>query len=843
MQFAGVSLIARKPGCPWRSRVGSTLLAVALVPLGFFLLSPIGAAGAAAQDTETGESVLTQQFVLGAPADFYPYSELGDNGALDGFAVDITNAVARLMRLKLQLKALPNATLTESLSQGDIDAVAFIAETNYRDKFMDFSVPVVELEVGVVVRDNDDRIHRLKDLQGMRIAVGPASSHGEKILNYFLKGSTPVYTDKWEESLQRVQSSECAGAIMSRFRAAALIDRLGLKGLRLMDAKLPGYTFRCGFAVKKGDSVLLARLNEGLAALHSSGEFDALYQKWFGRYEKTKITEKQVLILVVSMLALGFVLSSLAFLRQRSLSRRIARQAAELGEQRALLSTLFENHPLATVVVEMVKGQNPQVLSMNREACRLFSLKPGASAGPTLESLGLDPEFLRVITDLLDRFRDGGDLASTEIKLPRLRLVLETLVIGIGPASAERQRACVLIADVTRRRMIDQEVSQSRRVRALGELVGGIAHEFNNLLTPILATADMLKEENRSNPDLTRDLELIEQASKRAADLTQRLLTFGRKSSADAVSVQLAPVVASCFALIHSTIDRRIVLKSEVPEHLPAVRANPTDLNQILFNLIINARDALVERLARSAGREWTPELVVSGHELSADEAQRGHGTSSDPAQGWIQITVKDNGTGIPPEVIDQIFDPFFTTKKAGKGTGLGLSSVWQLVADSGGTVRVESQAGFGTHFIVVLPTDPAPGQEPAEAVGKATPSPVLAGRAVLVVEDDPLVARAAAAMLEKLGLRVSVANDGDLGWKEFTANPLGFALLLVDLNLPKMSGTDFVRRVRQTAFAGKIVVTSGNLADAEVALLRQLGVDRILPKPFNLEELSRALE
>ena len=230
--------------------------------------------------------------------------------------------------------------------------------------------------------------------------------------------------------------------------------------------------------------------------------------------------------------------------------------------------------------------------------------------------------------------------------------------------------------------------------------------------------------------------------------------------------------------------------------------------------------------------------------ELAADQVAGVPGTSREEPQGWVKITVEDNGAGIAPEVIDRIFDPFFSTKSVGKGTGLGLATVWHLVTGAGGTVRAESEPGRAARFVVILrrakDREEAP-SAPASAKHELTTS--AAGRAALLVEDEPLVAQTAVSMLEKLGCRVAVARDGGSGLKAFRANPGAYWLLMVDLNMPKMSGIEFVRRIRATPFAGKIIVISGNVSDSEADTLRNLGVDRILSKPFTLAQLSEALD
>jgi signal transduction histidine kinase/CheY-like chemotaxis protein len=495
------------------------------------------------------------------------------------------------------------------------------------------------------------------------------------------------------------------------------------------------------------------------------------------------------------------------------------------------------------VVIDIAAGGNPRVVSLNREACRLFGLDPVAAPGGELDELPLNADYRRLFDELLERWRSSGGTYASEIRLPANRLVLETTVIGFGPAAAARQKVCVLIADVTKRRIIDQEMTQARRVRALGELVGGIAREFNNLLMPILAIANMLKLEHPDNPSLVDNLGLIEKASLQAKELTQRLLTFGRRSGNQADLVALSEVVANCFALIQQTIDRRIELRSEVPETLSPVVINPTDLNQILFNLIVNSRDALVEKLARPGGGEWTPRLVIRGIELPPGDADgRPKSGGGDGAGGRIQITIEDNGDGIAPEIIDRVFDPFFTTKEVGKGAGLGLATVWHLVTEAGGQVRVESTLGQGTRFVVILPSHPNQPGRPARAVPEAAPKRAMSGTVSFVVEDNRLVARAIVAILERLGSRVTVAQDGEAAWKAFSADPGAFALLLVDVNLPKMNGIDFVRLVRGTPFSGRIIMMSGNLTSDEVSTLRQLRVDRILAKPFTVDELSAVL-
>jgi signal transduction histidine kinase len=251
---------------------------------------------------------------------------------------------------------------------------------------------------------------------------------------------------------------------------------------------------------------------------------------------------------------------------------------------------------------------------------------------------------------------------------------------------------------------MDEELAQSRRLRAVGEMVGGIAHEFNNLLTPIVLKVEMLRDE-REDPVLRHELEVISGAAERAATLTKRLLTFGRKGDQEPVEVQLADVVAANVDLIRPTCDRRVELAVDVPPGLPALVQNPADLHQIVLNLLLNARDALHDKL--QAGGDGPARLTLAVEPIGSNN---GHGPAGQ------RIVVGDTGVGMPRHVLERIFEPFFTTKEVGRGTGLGLATVWHLVQTCGGRVDVESAPGVGTTFRVELPTrceGETPGNKP----------------------------------------------------------------------------------------------------------------------------------
>ena len=799
---------------------------------------------APAQDPPAAERDLSKPILLGVLESSFPYQYRDADGKLTGFSIDLSAAIARVMNLRFQLVPLANTGAADALRSGRIDALQFWSESAERRTFAEFSVPIMRVETIAVIRRNDPRIHRFSDLKGLRVAVGPRGTVSDRYLRNEQPEAIPVYTKTTQEFLRMLAAGQIDAAVMSRLTAESMIEQYKLSNLTILDDRIPGeaYDVRYCFTVRKGDSLLLARVNEGLAILHRTGQFDEIYHKWFGRYGETLFTRVEVVSYVAVALAIALAIAISGFLRQRMLSRRIARQTAELAEQRSLLAALYDKHPLATVVLEVAAQGPPRVVSLNPEAVRLFGLDPATAPRQLLTDLPLAPDLRAYFADVVARWRKSTQSARWEARMASTQKLIETSLIPLGPGEPGIQRLCVLSADITQRRLQDQEFAQSRRQSALGELAGGIAHEFNNLLTPIVASTSLLRIERQGDAALQSALEIIGQAANRAAELTRRLLAFGRRTDDRAQPVKVAEAVANCFALVQPTIDRRIEWESRVPSNLPPLQINPTDLSQIVFNLIINARDTLLERLGQPGDASWKPRLWVSAAELPAAAQQVRIARPGRHLAAWQRITVEDNGVGIPPEIIDRIFEPFFTTKDVGKGAGLGLATIWHLVTDAGGYITVESKVGEGTRFHVTLPRwQEDAGASPAEPPPVAVPAPAPARR-ILLVEDEPLVAQTAVAVLEHFGHTVTHLLDGAEAWNHLSAKPTQYDVLLLDVNMPRMNGVDLVRHVRETEFSGRIVVMSGRVDEADLNALKELRVDYILAKPFTPDELTAAL-
>ena len=371
------------------------------------------------------------------------------------------------------------------------------------------------------------------------------------------------------------------------------------------------------------------------------------------------------------------------------------------------------------------------------------------------------------------------------------------------------------LTDVTEERTLEDRLRQSQKLEAVGQLAGGIAHDFNNLLVAISGYGELALERAGDDVELRHDLEQIAFAAAKARDLTQRLLSFSRKEARISGVVDLNEIVASAHPMLRRLIGANVELVTLPAEQACFVAVDPTELDQALLNLSVNARDAMPE-----GGR-----LTIS----------TGVTTRADASYAFLKVA--DTGSGIAPEVVPRLFEPFFTTKAAGSGTGLGLAMVRDFVGVCGGLIEVDTDPTDGTSFTLLLPTTSAP------AAGVAAPTPTAEtdgdrSETVLLIEDDDGVREIARRVLTGAGYTVIEARYGSEAL-DLAADRPGIDLVLSDVVMPGLSGPEVVQRLRATRpeivplfMSGYAPESAGPIGDAE-----------LVRKPFTGVELLAAIE
>jgi len=416
-----------------------------------------------------------------------------------------------------------------------------------------------------------------------------------------------------------------------------------------------------------------------------------------------------------------------------------------------------------------------------------------------------------------------------------------TEAVLVSPIRDESQtitRYVAVSSDVTQLRRVEEQLWRGQKLEALGQLAGGIAHDFNNLLTGILGNLDLAQQETR-DPKLTRPLAQAEQAASRSAHLVAQLLAFSRESQLVFQPTEINALLQEVHALVYRTIDRRIELELRLGDDLPLVMADGSQIHSVLMNLCVNARDAITAILLGNTLPERSHDafVITLTTELRHLDT-RDCPADLDVARGpYVVVSVTDNGTGIAPAHRDHLFEPFFTTKEIGHGTGLGLASAFGIVRQHHGWIEVASTAGSGTTFSVYLPASAA--QIPVDP-HRTPPSTAQRGNeTILVIDDEEVIRNLGKTILGRAGYTVLAAADGAEGVALFARERERIDLVLLDLSMPRMSGTEVVEALRAIDPEVRVLLSSGYAADG---LPRGLGSLPFVAKPYRGGELARAV-
>ncbi len=380
------------------------------------------------------------------------------------------------------------------------------------------------------------------------------------------------------------------------------------------------------------------------------------------------------------------------------------------------------------------------------------------------------------------------------------------------------------VHDVTRRKMLEEEIRQAQKLESMGTLASGIAHDFNNILGIILGHASLLERVSKDSPGMHSSIESIMKATQRGAALVRQLLTFARKTETFVESVRINDIIQELAKLIAETFPKSIRVITELASGLPSTRGDASQLHQVVLNLSVNARDAMP-----NGG------MLIFSTSLVSKETVREKFPTADSAE-YTCITVSDTGTGMDENTRRRIFEPFFTTKGLGKGTGLGMSVVYGIVESHRGFISVESELGKGTIFTIFLPAEVGIEEGSAESVGEEES---LGGtETILVVEDEEMLRIILQETLEQKGYHVLTAGDGEEAVEVFSQHQRDIAVVVSDVGLPKLTGDKVFFLIKKIAPSVRVILASGFLEPDLKAGLLKAGVDGFVQKPYRQHEI-----
>ena len=405
-------------------------------------------------------------------------------------------------------------------------------------------------------------------------------------------------------------------------------------------------------------------------------------------------------------------------------------------------------------------------------------------------------------------------------------LWLGTWLVPLSRATGDVPAVMGVARDITERKRLEREFAQAQKMEAVGRLAGGVAHDFNNLLTAILGYADLVLEAVGADATLAGDVHEIKSAGERAGRLTRQLLTFSRKQPFSSRVINLNTVVCELEKMLNRVIGEDILLEVATDPCLADTNVDPTQIEQVIVNLVVNARDAMP--------RGGTIRIRTANADLTTDFCRRHDGAK--PGR-CVAVTVEDTGCGMAPDVLAHAFEPFYTTKPAGTGTGLGLSTVYGIVKQSGGYITIDSSSGSGTTITFYLPIaegalQPAIGPQHQE-------KPMAGTETILLVEDEPGLRRLMQRTLGRYGYTVLTANSVEdaIALAQRHSGPID--LLLSDVVMPGMSGPDLAQRIVELRPAIKVLYVSGYTSQAVPGMGLLALEASFLPKPFAPQALA----
>jgi signal transduction histidine kinase len=443
----------------------------------------------------------------------------------------------------------------------------------------------------------------------------------------------------------------------------------------------------------------------------------------------------------------------------------------------------------------------------------------GLTALKKLQDSKLDIPFIIVSGSL------SGELVAQCIKQGvtdyLLKDRLERLGLAVSNALDERR-----LRD--ERVLVEAQLRQAQKMEAIGQLAGGIAHDFNNVLTVINGWSSMLLNDTDISDGTREAAKQIYTAGQRASSLTRQLLFFSRKRPIERVSFDLNQTIEEVASMLRRLIGEHIDLKLQLAPSLPLVEADVSMMEQVLINLTVNARDAMPH-----GGR-----LTLQTQTLELGEADLRGKADAQPGR-FVSLSVRDIGSGIPPEIMARIFEPFFTTKEIGKGTGLGLATVFSIVKQHHGWLEVDSTVGVGTCFTMVLPVSRQRGAVPAKS--SAMDVPITGGReTLLIVEDEPSVREFAVAVLQPLGYRILQARSGLDALQVWKWHSARISLLLTDMVMPdEMTGPALAERLLAEKPGLAVIFTSGYTQETMGSVFAPAKTTRFIHKPYSPRQLS----
>ncbi len=762
-----------------------------------------------------------ERVVAAVPRSFPPYYIEDSTGVMTGFAIEVMDQIARELDIMVEYQIYDSwSDVYQAVREGQADLIPNVSTLPQHAEWLEYSRPLESVTVSIWVL-SESRISGADDLNGLYLAV-VRGSVGVQLASGIRGVRTEIMHDP-EDAIFMLLAERVGALIYPDPVVVHISDSVGV-GERLRRVGEPLAVIDRAIGVRRGVPDLLERIDAAVAELIESQTYRDIYARWmmpeesFWKANRITISVSSIALLIVILVVIwryATIVNINAELRYNVRRKELAQKdrdrlitAIEQAAETILItdaegSIMYANPAFTRVsgyAVPEVLGKNPRLLKSGRHDDRFYvEMWRTLSGGHVWQG------------HLINRRRDGG---------------LYEEDASISPVKDREGRIVSYVAvkrDITKETRLEKQLRQSQKMEAIGTLAGGIAHDFNNILGIILGCADVaMASESKEKAD--KYLNDIMGAGLRARDLVQQILNISRMGERELRPIQIELVVKETLKLLRASIPATIAIEGAITKESCLVLAEPTMLHQIVVNLATNAYQAM-----KDGGG-----LLSIGLEVVDIDAEQ---LLNLAAGRYVRLIVSDSGPGIEPGLQERIFDPYFTTKQQGEGTGLGLSIVQSIVERLGGVVNVYSEPGQGSSFKVYLPLLAGDLPAPEEALEDELP---LGSERILVVDDEEMLRNLLKELLARMGYAVSVLADPEEALVAMA--DAGYDLMITDLSMPKMSGIELVRRLRQFQPELPVILCTGFYDEDVRRKAEAVGIRYCLNKPVAKRELALAI-
>ncbi len=711
--------------------------------------------------------------VLAVETGYAPFVYLDEMRQPVGFAHDYLRLVESKLGISFRQKEFVSLSdILDKAAHNEVDIVNAVTKTLNRSAFLAFTKPFITVPNIILVRKERSARLREQDLSGLNVSLVKSYAVTEYLTEH-VPGLKPDLVSDDNTALLNVSFGHSDAAVVDLATASFFIESKGITNLTV--AGEVNYPIQLSMAVPLRETMLRDILQKGINAI-TDAESRAIRDAWVGLSRPSLLADRRLwAALATILLALaGFVAWNRALTRQVTL-----RTAALLSEKESVRKSEERHRAILATAMDGIWRTDHQgrILEVNATYCKMSGY--GAEELLAMHAQKFDaPESAGdTIAHLRQVMLEGEGRFETRHR--RKDGTLYEVEISAQYQKEEGGQYIVFLRDITERKRLEEQLLQSQKMEAVGQLAGGVAHDFNNILQVILGNVDLLLEEPALETLTRETVNEIGKAAQRAANLTRQLLAFSRRQIINPVAVDLNTLIGDALKMLERVIGEHIALNFVPGECLAPVCVDRGQTEQVLMNLCLNARDAMPQ------GGLLT--IATSSAVLDEEFCREHHWAS--PGR-YTCLSVTDNGQGMHDDILKHIFEPFFTTKHVGKGTGLGLATVYGIVEHHNGLLRVHSQQGMGSTFQVYLPVHESPVEQAPASIDPREAAQFPKGtETILVAEDDPAVLRLVVMLLEQAGYIVLAAKDGMEALRLWDEHRNAVDLTILDVIMPGMGG------------------------------------------------------